>query len=56
MDDKILALTTIMSKLEKNKTYVLETVQGGGGNRTNARTNNKVRYPNRSYVKGIHKL
>ena len=32
-DAKILALTTSLSKLEKNKTSVLETTQGVGGNR-----------------------
>ena len=33
-DAKILAQTTRFSKLQKNKTTDLETVQGGGGNIT----------------------
>ena len=33
-DDKIIALTTRLYQLDKDKTYVLEIVQGGLCNRT----------------------
>ena len=55
-DDKILALPTRLSKLEKNKTSVLEKVQGGGGNITHNHTNSKGRYPNKSYVQVLNNL
>ena len=45
-----------MSRLEENKTSVLATVQGGGGNITQIRTNTKGRYPNNIYVVGIKKI
>ena len=40
-DAKILALTTCLSKLDKNKTYFLETVKGGEGNITKTCVNTK---------------
>ena len=57
-DAKIIALTTRLYKLEENQTYVLETVQGGGGNRTQTRTNtdNIVSDPNKSYVEVINNI
>ena len=38
-DGKIITLTTHLSKLERNKTSILVTFQGGGGNRTQTFTN-----------------
>ena len=45
-----------MSKLEGNKTSVLVTFQGGGGNITHTCTNNKGRDPNKIYVEGLNTL
>ena len=45
-----------MSKLKKNKTSILATVQVGGGNITQTCTKNKVRDPNNSYVGGLNDL
>ena len=55
-DDKIPALTTFMYNLEENKTSILATVQGGGGNRNQTRTNNEGRDSKKSYVEGINNL
>ena len=45
-----------MSKLEGNKTSVLVTFQGGGGNTAHTCTNNKGRDPNKSYVEGLNNI
>ena len=55
-DDRILALTTCLTKLEKDRTYVLAIVTVGGGNRTHTRTNIKGRDPNKSYVEVINNI
>ena len=55
-DSQILSLTTRLNKLDKTKTSVLATVQGGGGNTTQTRTNTKERYPNKIYVEGINNI
>ena len=55
-DAKICALTTSLSNLEKNKISVLATFQGGGSNRTQIRTNTKVRDSNMSYVERLKKI
>ena len=52
-DDKIIVLTTRLSKLEKDKTSVLATVQGGRANTTQTRTKIKRRDPNESYAEGL---
>ena len=53
---KPLELTTRMYKLEKNKTSFLETLKGGGGNRTQTRTNNKGGDPKKNYVEVLVNL
>ena len=53
---EIIALTTCLSKLEKNKTSILATVKGGGGNITQTHINTKRRYPNKSYVEGLKNI
>ena len=45
-----------MYKLDKYKTYILETVQGGGENINQAWTNAKGRDPQKRYVEGISNL
>ena len=55
-DSQILALTTRLTKLDKTKTSVLATVQEGGVNTTQTRTNTKERDPNTSYVEGINNI
>ena len=55
-DAKIIALATRLSKLEKIKTSVLATVQGGGSNTTHNQTNNKGRDINKSYVEGLNNI
>ena len=52
-DDKIIVLTTRLSKLEKDKTSVLATVQVGRANITQTRTKIKRRDPNKSYAEGL---
>ena len=54
-DAKIIALTTCLSKLDKN-TSDFVTVQGGGGNITQTQTNTKGRYPKKSYAEGLKNL
>ena len=54
-DAKIFTLTTSLYRLEK-KSSVLATVQGGGGNITQTRTNSYGRDPNMSYIEGINNL
>ena len=49
-DSKIIALTTRMSDLDKCKRCVFVTVQGGGINRYQTQTNNKVSKHNIRYV------
>ena len=55
-DAKITALTTCLYKLEQNKTYVLEKVQRGGGNRSQARINKKGRGAKKSFVEGLNNI
>ena len=55
-DDKILALKTCLSKLDKNKTSFLETFQGGRGNRTQTCINTKGMYPNKICDEEINNL
>ena len=54
--EKSIALTTHMSNSDKEKTFVLGTVQGRGGYRTHTHTNTKGRDPNKSYVEVIANL
>ena len=53
-DAKILALTTHLSKLDKSKTSILETVQGGGGNINVTRINTKGRDLNKISSEGLN--
>ena len=55
-DSKIIALENRVSKLDKNKTPVLATVQGGEGNINQTHTNTKGRETNKSYVEGLKNL
>ena len=43
-----------MSMLERNRTSVFATVQGGGSNIPWTRINDKIRYPKRSYADGLN--
>ena len=54
--DIILALTTRLLNLYKNKTFILETFQVGGGNINQTHTKPKVRDPRKSYVEGLKNL
>ena len=55
-DAKIPALTTRLSKLERNKTSVLEKFHGGVSKITQTLTNTKVRYSNKSYVEVLNNI
>ena len=55
-DDKILALTTRLYKLQKNKTSVIARVKGGGYNINQNRTNTNLRDPKNSYVEVLNNL
>ena len=55
-DAKIIVITTSLSKLEKNKTYVLATIKEGGENINLTWTNTKGRDPKKSYVERLNNL
>ena len=55
-DAKVIALTTLLSKLEKKNAYVIATVQSFGVNRTQTLTNTKGRDPNKSSFEEINNL
>ena len=55
-DAKIITLKNCLSKLEGNKTSILVTAQGGGGNRTQTCTNTKGSNPNKIYVGGLNNI
>ena len=55
-DDNIISLPTHLSKLYKDKTSILETVQRRGGKTTQTCNNTKVREQNKSYIEVLAKL
>ena len=55
-DDKILSLTTLLSKLDEIKTSVLANVQVGWGNINHTLDNIKGKYPNKSYIQVINNI
>ena len=52
----MLALTTHLSKLEKNKTSALEKFQGVRGKKTQTHTTTKGMDPKECYVEGLNNL